>query len=37
LASDVLSNIAVTGYVERDGEFLWSEDIGVKLIALPDR
>jgi non-specific serine/threonine protein kinase/serine/threonine-protein kinase len=32
-----MSNVAVTGKVEPEGEFLWSEDIGFKMMALPDK
>ncbi len=31
------SNVSVTGEVDPDGAFFWSEDIGFELIALPDR
>ena len=29
------SNVSVTGEVEGEGRFLWSEDIGFQIIALP--
>jgi len=29
------SNVSVTGEVEPEGEFLWSEDIGFQMITLP--
>jgi len=29
------SNVSVTGKIESAGEFLWSEDIGFPMIALP--
>lgn len=28
-------NVTVTGDVEFEGEFLWSEDIGFQIITLP--
>lgn len=30
-----ISNVTVTGNVEPTGEFVWSEDIGFQMIALP--
>jgi hypothetical protein len=32
-----MSNVVVTGDVSAAGEFLWSEDIGFQMIALPKK
>jgi hypothetical protein len=32
-----ISHVTLTGNVEPSGEFLWSEDIGFKMIMLPDK
>ena len=32
-----IPNVAVTGNITPPGEFLWSEDIGFQMIALPKK
>jgi len=36
-AEATISSVTITGDVRPAGEFLWSGDIGFKLIALPDK
>ena len=35
LAEVRISNVSLTGDVEPEGEFLWSEDVGFQMIMLP--
>jgi hypothetical protein len=32
-----MSNVTLEGHVSPTGEFLWSEDIGFQVIALPKK